>query len=419
MTICLKRLFFIGAFITLGGCSVFHANTDLMSPPQLSVAKEEIRQAISLYLPENVELQMPLNHQDGSPIELVDLNGDEEDEAVVFYKSQGQADIVKGIVLQNNNGWEKIADIRGEGKILVDLTFDDLTDDGHKEILAGFAYTEDSKDYGLIVYDIFSSSKPSILLNKPYSHFLVDAFEQVEKNNLVIIKFVKEHKNTVSLYDYRNEAIVEVDQLELDHYINGYYNVMSGQITEKQKGLMLDVGLGAHSAQTFIISISDDEMTNWFSFDNDPTFKASAVLSADTNGDGILEYGILEEPYMEEPLPYATTPFITVYYQLHDDGSSHVVSKAYYDYEHLYKVSIPLDWPRLQIDRSDDRKRIEIKPAGTDVVFLDVYVSEDKRPRGDGWFVLAETEEFVYLSKTTKKENRRLFQLLQPLDMAN
>ncbi|WP_026906400.1 hypothetical protein [Paucisalibacillus globulus] len=418
MKLFLKLLFLTGALFVVGGCSLFHSSADLITPPQLPLAKEEIRMAIEKYLPENVEILTPLNNQAGSQIELIDLDGDQVDEAVVFYRPQQQSDIIKGVVLKDNNGWTKVMDIDGEGKILVDLVFYDLNQDGTLEILAGFAYSEDSEDYGLLVYDISSGSEPKVLLDKPYSHFLVDQFFD-DKNSLVLIKFTKGKQNTVYLYENHKTDMIVQDQLELDSYINGYYSYQSGQLTNTEYGLMLDAGIGAHSAQTFIISIKNGKLTNIFTGTDDPTFKASAVISNDTNNDGILEYGVLEEPYMEEPLPYATTPYITVHYQLNDSWKSEVVSKAYYDYEHLFRVDIPLEWPRIQIDRSDDRRYLEIKPAGTDTVFFDVYITRNKKPSGNDWYTLAETDDFVYLTKTTKNNNRQLFHLIEPLDFIN
>lgn len=420
MKLILKYFLFVGYLVVMTGCSVFKANTDLITPPQIPGEKEEVKLAISKYIPSNVDLQSAMNDQTSNPIKFVDLDGDGESEVVVFYKQPQQSDLVKGIVLKNKNGWEKIADLDGAGTVLVDVEFSDLNQDGNLEILAGFSYTRDSEDYGLLVYDIFSDSKSKVLLDKPYSYFLVDEFNSPDNlNSLVLIKFNKEQRNTVFLYENREDNLVEIDQLELDPYINGYYQVKSGWITKKQRGLMLDAGVGAHSAFTFVISIMDGKMENHFSELDSPTLKAAAVESMDSNDDGILEYGVLEEPYLVETLPYAETPYITVYNQLNDNWKSNVVAKAYYDYDHLYKVDIPLDWPRIQIDLSEDRKYLEIKPAGTDVVFFDVYVSDKQQVSVENWTLLGETDEYVYLSKTVKKDKEHLFQIIQSFDLVN
>lgn len=419
MKLLYKLLPLMVALVMMGGCSIFQANADLISPPQLPSAKEEIKTAVMNYVPDNAELQKPKNNQESNPIELVDLDGDGDEEAIVFYKTQQQSDLVRGIVLKKHGGWKKIADIDGEGTVLVDLAFADLNHDGKKEILAGFAYNKDSEDYGLLVYDVFSGKKPKVLLDKAYSFFLVDYFVSQESQNLVLIKFNKEQQNTVLLYRNKGDKLVESDRLGLDPYINGYDHVQSGRITKNTWGLMLDVGVGAHAAQTFVILVKDGKMKKLFHDFDDPTFKPSEVVSDDTNQDGILEFGVLEEPYMEEILSYADTPYITVYYQLDDKLEPKVVSKAFYDYEHHYKVDIPLDWPRVEIDQSEDRRYLEIKPAGTDVVYFDVYVTAKKQMSRDGWITLGETEDVVYLSKTAKKDKQNLFQLLEPLEIAN
>ncbi|TQS75395.1 VCBS repeat-containing protein [Ornithinibacillus gellani] len=412
-------LLLLGVMLLMAGCSFFETNTTLITPPQLPSDKDEIKQAITKSLPDHVELVAPVHSEESNANILIDLDNDGKEEAVVFYKTQHPSDPVRGMVFKNDHGWKKISDIRGEGTILVDLDFADLNQDGKKEILAGFAYAEDSEDYGMLVYDVFSEAPSNVLLDKPYTTFLVDSFDTSNEDQLVLIKLNRGQRNTVSLYNYESESLVQVDDLELDPYINGYYHMESGRISKNKTGMMLDAGIGAHAAMTFVIHVAEGHMEDIFEVtEENPTLKPSSVNSEDSNEDGILEFGVLEEPYMEEPLPYVDTPYITVHYQLSDKWKPKAVTKGFYNYDYSYKIDIPTDWPRLEIDQSEDRTHVELKPAGTDVVFFDVLVTNKEKPSGD-WQLLAKHGDYRYFSSTVDKDKKHLFQLINSLDEVN
>lgn len=74
-----------------------------------------------------------------------------------------------------------------------------------------------------------------------------------------LIKFQRGTENLLSLYKMKDNNLSVIDGLKLDPYINGYVTLNSGKITPNEWGMMLDVGVGAHSGRTFIISVKKKE----------------------------------------------------------------------------------------------------------------------------------------------------------------
>ncbi|HLU21645.1 MAG TPA: hypothetical protein VKZ77_04065, partial [Bacillaceae bacterium] len=268
----------------------------------------------------------------------------------------------------------------------------------------------------LLIYDIFSEETPKLLLDESYSHFLVDNFDEKEAQELILIKFDKGKFNTLLLYGQEKDTFVVRDRLELDPYINGYYNLISGKVSTTKNGIMLDASIGAHSATTYIIVVEENRLQNMYSqIAEKPlhdTFKIAAVKSEDINFDGILEYGTLIEPVLEKQLAYVDTPYITVYYQIGENDQTEIIDKLFIQYQLQYKISIPLHWPAIKINQSDDRKYTEILDAGTNDVLFDVYVTNKYYDPNDEWTILAENNNFIYLSKSADEETENLFQLL-------
>ncbi|MBS4209301.1 hypothetical protein [Bacillus sp. FJAT-50079] len=410
----MKYLFLaiLSAFF-LSGCIRIQSNTSLMIPPELPGKEAEITAAFSTYLPKNAELLTPVNNQINGPTLLVDLDGDGVDEAVLFYKTEDRTERLKGLILSYKNGWKKLAEIDGIGTRLIDLQFADLSNDGKKEIIAGFAYSENSTEHGLLVYEIFSNHTPTLLLDSAYTGFLLDDFDHGGKDSLVLLKFDKGKQNTVFLYQYHDQHLQIMNQLELDPYINGYEEIISGQISQTKKGLMLDAGIGAHSATTFIIEVKGTHLLELFTDNKDLTYKASMVFSKDTNHDGILEFGMLEEPYMEEPLPYVETNYFTVYYQLDDQLNVNKTANYFINYEYNYQIEFPLDSPALEIRSSENRKYIEVLHPKTKEVLFDVFVSDMQLQSQSDWKKLAESNNLVYLTKTIDYDKSIQFTLLK------
>ncbi|MFC5466968.1 FG-GAP repeat domain-containing protein [Lederbergia graminis] len=411
-----RLLISILALFFITGCSFYEPNTSLMSPPKLPGTKAELKESLSKYIPNNADLLTPINSEKNNPIMLVDLDGDGKEEAIVFYQSTVKTELAKGIILKNNDGWEKVASIDGGGAVLVDLQFTDITNDNRKEIIAGFTYSEESTERGLLIYDIFSEETPKLLLDESYSHFLVDNFDEKEAQELILIKFDKGKFNTLLLYGQEKDTLVVRDRLELDPYINGYYNLISGKVSTTKNGIMLDASIGAHSATTYIIVVEENRLQNMYSqIAEKPlhdTFKIAAVKSEDINFDGILEYGTLIEPVLEKQLAYVDTPYITVYYQIGENDQTEIIDKLFIQYQLQYKISIPLHWPAIKINQSDDRKYTEILDAETNDVLFDVYVTNKYYDPNDEWTILAENNNFIYLSKSADEETENLFQLL-------
>jgi len=388
---------------------MFETNMSLMSPPSLPDSEEEILLAIDKHVPNSQELLTPLNDKRSNPIIMEDLDGDGQDEAVVFYKKK--SGIVKGVVLKENDGWNQVATFDSGGKVLHDLAFFDLTGDGKKEVFIGTGYAKDHDSSRILyVYQIFSN-EPERLLEEAYNHFLTDDFGP-NGPALMLITFYKGKENTVTMYQIKDNGLMIIDQLALDEYINGYVSLKSGRISPSKWGLMLDVGMGAHSGKTFVISVQDGKMRNIFpNLDEDPTIKASTTQSDDTNGDGVLEFSVLEDPVTEEELPHAEMPYITVYYQLNDAYEQDIVSKSFDNHTYNYKILLPLEWDNIKVNKTDDWRYVEIIDAENNQVLFDVYVSEIKRINDD-WTLLKETDQYVYLSKTVNKKNKHLFQVI-------
>ena len=107
----LSGLLFAGL---LTGCSGA-APDDLYALPKQSDSYYELQNAIDQVLPSGAEFSGPQAGSNRQCVQFVDLDGDADDEAVVFIKAVGELPMKAYIFDQSDDSYRNIAVIEGDG----------------------------------------------------------------------------------------------------------------------------------------------------------------------------------------------------------------------------------------------------------------------------------------------------------------
>ncbi|MEW4221656.1 FG-GAP repeat domain-containing protein [Rossellomorea marisflavi] len=408
----MKRLTIQVVLILLicSGCSLFQSNSSLMKPPQLPVQQQELKQAISQYVPAQAEWLSPLDDGDTNHIIERDLDGDGEEELIVFYRMPDKTAQMEGVILENLKGeWKKRTQFSDLGRELQKVEFADLDGDGKDEVLIGFSYSNESSDKALLVFNV-SGDKPEKLFESQYSAFFADDYNEDGRGELMLATLVPNQEHNVTLYSYEDN-MEKVDELKLDPYVYPYYHTAAGYVTPSVKGAVLDSSVGAHSSTSFIIGVKDGKLKEVKpkGLKEEDLFRATAANSIDTNDDGIIEIPVLVEG--SEDKPYVDMPFISEYYQLMDDGEARFVESTYENVNYQYTWKLPDSWPDVEIDTSGDRRYVKFISKEDGTVLYDIYaVEKDKVIPDEGWNELSESNQFIYLTKYSPERYPENFQ---------
>ncbi|MDX8342524.1 hypothetical protein [Rossellomorea sp. YZS02] len=410
----MKKMIFLltGILFVTSGCSLFQSNSSLMKPPELPVEQQELKQAIQSFVPPQAEWLSPNEDKTADTIKQTDLNGDGEEELIVFYRLPEETSQMEGIILENKEGkYTKMAGIKDIGRELMKVEASDLNGDGTKELLIGFSYAAEASDSALVIYDL-EGKKPDKLFESQYSAFFADDYDENGKAELLLSSLIPNQEHTVSLYAFSKGKSEKVDELELDPYVYPYYNSASGYVTPSVKGSIFDSTVGAHSSTSFIVGVKNEKLVELVPKEfKDQLFRATSANSEDKNGDGILEFPLLIEANPDKP--YVDMPFIHEYYQLSDDGQPQFTLRSYQNYPYQYELMLPEDWPDIIIEASDGRRYVKFLSEDDGSLLFDVYVADkDDMESLEGWNVLMESNQFVYLTKSPASEFKKYVQLL-------
>ena len=161
-----KLLALLIAMLTLTGCSGIADKDniiDLLSSPKLSRRENAIVECITEHLGEDIILKYPKHGSNISPVQVVDLESDGSEEAVVLYSAPNKGGNVRIAVLsQTDDSWHIAFDSEGYGSEVYKIIFSALDDTGAKQIIAGYTFS-DSSEKLLSVYSTAAGTTREIL----------------------------------------------------------------------------------------------------------------------------------------------------------------------------------------------------------------------------------------------------------------
>lgn len=394
--------------LVLSGCNFMMDPKLLMKTPELSSEKETLRSVINAEL-KGAEIR-PRDAADISSIRVVDLNKDGVMEAVVFYETPLEKVKVHGMILENRDDtWVPKVRFDGEGQVLESFELKDVTGSGEINIVAGFSSGEKQPQKGLIVYSYTGTSVERIL-ELPYNYFIIDDLNDDGKLDITVVSLKKDQYTTVTTYQY-DESFQELDKLELDNAVGGYYNVVHGNITADKRGIILDAISGELSGYSIIIVMEDGKLVDLIP-DQSSTLKDYQIMSGDVNDDGILEIGMLETPKGWEYIAFDDIPWLFSYYQWDPNKGLTFVMQQYMDLAGRFYFNLPKEWwGKVTIDiKSIKDEHIKFVDIDTNATLAEIRffsLAEWEQVQED-WELFARDNDKVigFLSHTDLKVNK-------------
>ncbi|WP_334077228.1 hypothetical protein [Paenibacillus sanfengchensis] len=394
--------------MALSGCTIIKDPKSLMETPQLTSDRESLMSVIN----KEIKGAQPIRPRDVSDISSVrtpDLDNDGVKEAIVFYETPDEAVRIHGLILeQQGDTWEPRVKFDGEGQVLETFQLRDITGDGHLEIIAGFSSGEEDPQRGLTVYT-YNGSDVENILTLPYNDFLIDDLNQDGQLDLTVVTLKRDQNAMVTVYQY-DGSFNELSHIQLDDPIREYYNTVSGNITPKLKGIVLDAAFGTHYAYSHMIAMKDGNLVDLLP-SQDATFKNYPVLSGDVDGDGILEVGRSEKPKGWENRPYDDIPLFS-FYQWEEEKGLKFVLQQYMDLAGRFYFNFPKDWwGNVTIDPKSNQNehlwftRIDTGEVVAEISFFTLSEWENHK---EDWELLARDNDKVigFLSHTDVKLNK-------------
>ncbi|MDP5272706.1 hypothetical protein [Chengkuizengella axinellae] len=395
------------------GCQGFQTNESLMKPPAPFF---NIKEAIQAFVPSNATILEANTGEFLDPFTIIDLDGNGTLEAILFYSGIKEG-IVQGLLLEEINGkWEVAQTFEGDGNTLYELDFIDVTNDGLLDIIAGFSFTNQYFERGLSVFHN-SGNEIRNILNTSYTHKVLDDLNEDGVQDLVLFFLNEAHSwNEAFVYNYDNDEMLLIDAIPLRSYIMGYYNLLTGYVTEDlQKGIVFDIANGQHSGYTNILLFDGISLTSVFNEEDEPNGKSFRIYSEDLNDDGIIEIGFPRVPDGYENQEEWFIPYLGSYYRWDGEVGLQFVAERYASFSLNYSFDFPWEWQQnVTIEGSLNFQDVKFISTVDQSLLFDIYVVPvtEKEEKMEGKIELARTNHYVYYTTIDDKQLHKKFKLL-------
>lgn len=348
----------LGVSLMLSGCVIKTSAEELYSLPQLPAEYTELQQILQKLLEDGAEYAAPVSGTNTQPVQMVDLNGDGQNEVVAFFrKSADEKPLKICIFSRNGRSYRQTAVIEGSGTSIYSIAYSDLNQDGRMELIVGWKVSAELQ--ALSVYAL-GGPDPVELMRTPYVKYTLADLDQDQKQEIVVFRADGEGSGIAEYYGWQNgaldiksSAVISMTMAELSNQ----GRVKSGTLSDHTPALFVSGVSDASTEITDVLVIRDGELTN-ISLSNVTGVSGAvarylSLYPTDINDDGVTEVPMpVRIPTLDSDGGAAVSYRID-WYQYTREGTSQKALSTYHDIEDGWYLVLPEAWKgKLLVTRS-------------------------------------------------------------------
>ena len=358
----MKKWIQIGLLLCLSGllssCNVLEPDVEnLMEPPKLTGQQTEVFEALSTAIGiDNIRLKYPMTGDYRSAFVFHDLDGDGQEEALVFYQMQADDPVSRvGILDQRSDSWVCLSDIPGNGSEIQSIQFAPIMQKEQDNLVV--AWTEENQEgITAAIYGYDQEEGTLKTLNTPSGDFytLVDS-DGNGYYEMLLLSLGGGQDPSVQLVRRRTSRLVlATSEAKLNAKVREFANVSFGKIENGSPAIFIDEKIDANTLVTEVVLVDENKLTNLMmkttveESENQELLMSTAryeeLYSEDIDGDGLVEipvqtllpgYSLSQE---EEEKVYLTT-YCTMSRTHLTEKSQRLINK-----EMGYQITLPRIW---------------------------------------------------------------------------
>ena len=349
--IFLTTMLMLLSVLSLTGCN-YH--TEIILDPQglyclptLPEQYTELNGQIQAILAEGAEYAAPTSGTNIQPVQLVDLDGDGQEEAVAFFRNPSDEKPLKIYIFKHSDDtYRQVAVIEGSGTAIYSISYQDLEADGRTELLVGWRVSTELQM--LSVYAL-RGNQPEELIRTNYVKYTACDLEGDGRRALVVLRADEEGTGLADYYSWRqgrltlqSSAGVSMTMAELSQQ----GRITRGWLQEQKAALFVTGVTDTAQSITDILTVHNGELTNITLSDSTGMSTEGSAFSglypADINNDGATEVPVPVYVQNGEGGPLLLQRIDWGNYS--DAGVRNVVMRTYHDREGGWYLRLPENW---------------------------------------------------------------------------
>jgi len=382
-----KRIWLLGAVLALAwllsGCSFFSTAESLFTLPQVPIEYTDLSEQIQALIAEGYEYASPTGGRNIQSVQMVDLDGDGDEEAVAFFRRSSDEKPLKIFVFRaNEDSYEPLCTIESSGTAIDSVYYRDLTGDGKLELVVGWRISAEVQT--VTVYEI--DRQPRTLVQSGYIRFSLEELNGDGVPSLLVLRADEDGNSLAEFYSWEEDAMTV-----------SYTSRLSGTMAELTRGSVVSGALTEEIRAVFITGVDDKSQvtTDILTYREDSGLMnvtmdsrtgrsgaASAYLQLrpqDIDGDGIVE---VPDPQTDE----AGQPTgVVVWLRFNEWGRSERAMSTYHDPSGGWYFVLPEEWTGGVTVGHAERGAYEMQTTllvdGTEVAAIYTLTGENRENR--------------------------------------
>ncbi|MBQ2062690.1 MAG: VCBS repeat-containing protein [Oscillospiraceae bacterium] len=290
-TVCLAGVTLALAWL-LGGCSAPSSAENLFTLPQLPIEYTDLAQQINTLIDAGYEYASPTSGRNIQSVQMVDLDGDGDEEAVVFFRKTSAEKPLNIFIFSAHNGtYKQLCTIESSGTAVESVYYRDLTGDKHLELVVGWRISPDVQT--VAVYTV--GQEPETLMQSSYVRYSIEELDGDGVPSLLIFRSDDEGNSVAEFYSRRDNAMTVSFSANLSSTMAELArgSVVSGRLTDGSPAVYVTGVTEENTAVTDIlayrsgpglINVALDQQTG-----SSAVFAYMQLRPQDINGDGKTE----------------------------------------------------------------------------------------------------------------------------------
>ena len=347
--------------LSVSGCGFTFSPEELYSLPQLPAEYTELNNCLNQVLESGAEYAAPVSGSNIQPVQLEDLDGDGAQEAVAFFRNSAEEKPLKiYIFTPRNDTYEQAAVIEGTGTSIYSIAYEDLDQDGQKELLVGWRVNTDMQ--ALSVYSLRSGQPEELIQGTSYVRYAVNDLNQDGLWELVVFRADEENNGIADYYCWqegelqlRTSARITSTMAELSQQ----GKVRSGVLQDSSPALFVTGVEESAWMATDILTVKNGELVNILLSDvtgvSSEVAPFCSLYPEDINGDNITE---VPRPVTEHGQSSEDDGVWRIdWYAFAGDGTGTLVLQTYHNVEDGWYLRLQETW---------DGQVAAVRSTGTD-----------------------------------------------------
>lgn len=337
--------------LTMTGCLFSGSVSELYALPQMPEQYQELEQQITNLINGGAEYAAPISGNNLQPVQMVDLDGDGTEEALIFMRESAGEKPLKIYIFRMREGhYQQVAVLENSGTSIYSISYADLTDDGKQEVLVG--WRAGAENPVLTVYSL-QGSEPQLMLSTNYSRYVFDSAGR----GFVLLRSGPEERCVAEAYEVSENGVLGITSMAR----------LSSTAAELAGGQMISGRFIDHIPALFVTGVSADGSTamvdvlRWGEDGlknvtmSDATgytteyFDFRYLFPQDINSDGVTEI----------PVPVSTVEEsigsgLVQWRQISEKGHVETVLQTYHDRADGWYLTVPELWQdHVAVSRSE------------------------------------------------------------------